>query len=145
MSYQTEWAASFRDLTPEELARTTRAMRYLYAKGINPQRIADLHRGQLDREAKTATFHYEHKSITVCRTINYANSPLELQIEAMPELKTSYRVFPKKVWGKRKTDVFSVPRFTEAEIRQLLGLPQRKNHKPPLIFSRKRLIINLSI
>ena len=97
MSYQTEWASNFRDLTPEELARTTRAMRYLYHKGISPQRIADLHRGQLDREAKTATFHYQHKSIIICRTIRYANSPLDLQIAAMRDLKTSYRVFPKQV------------------------------------------------
>lgn len=145
MTYVQEQAANFRDLTPEELGRTVRAMQYLYKKGITIDRIISANCFQLDREEKTINFSYELKYLTVNRAIKYKNSPLEQQIDALPELRSRHRIFPKKVWGKRKTSLFSVPIFDEDETRCLLGLPPLKKSKKTLTKKDKRLIIRVSI
>lgn len=144
MTYYQELMSGSRDLTPEELGRTVRAMHFLYKKGITIDRIVTANCFQLDREAKTIAFSYNLKHLTLNRIIKYKNTPLEKQIDALPELRSKHRIFPKKVWAKRKTDLFSVPIFEESEARQLLGIPKKKTKKILTKIS-ERYIINISI
>ena len=140
-----EYRKCFRDLTEEELKLTLHAMRFLVKKKIEVERIVKLNKYQINREEKTIKFVYHYNKFVINRYVNYKNSPLEKQIESMGELRTIYRVFPKGVWSKRKTDVFSVPIFSEEEVRKMLGLPLKKVKRKLLTKKNKRLIINLSI
>ena len=144
MTYYQELMSGFRDLTPEELGRTVRAMHFLHKKGITIDRIVTANCFQLDREAKTIAFSYNLKHLTLNRIIKYKNTPLEKQIETLPELRSKHRIFPKQVWSKRKTNLFSVPIFSEAEARHLLGIPDKKKPKA-LTKQGNRYILNLSI
>lgn len=146
MSYVfNEYRKSFRSLSAEELRLTISAMQFLVKKKIEVDRIVKLNKYQIDRESKRVKFTYNHEKFTVVRYIKYKNSPLEKQIESMGKLRTIYRVFPKGVWSKRKTDLFSVPIFSEEEARKMLGLPPKKYKQKLLTKTGKRLIINISI
>lgn len=124
MTYVEQQEALFRALTPEELKTEVEAMRWLHKKGVSLWRISTLTTRQI-KEGKNLEIIYHNKIFTFRRLIPLDGTPLEKQLNALPNLKSRLRIFPKKVWTKRKIHGFGVPTWSEDELRALLGLRPR--------------------
>ena len=129
-----------RPLTQDELETAVQAMRFLYKKGISPGKIEALTTNRILPEQKIR-FIYNTKHFKFIREICFKGTPLEKQIENLPKLKSRIRIFPKKVWTKRKNWGFGIPYFSEAEIAELLGLKPKKVKKEPLLKKQKDKIV----
>ena len=131
----------FRPLSQEELELEVRAMRWLYKKGIS---IEDIRRFTVyQTEGNCVAKYYPLKHFAVRRVIPFSNTPLEAQIKALPALKSRFRIFPKKVWTKRKIQGAFVPIWSEAEIRSLLGLKPKKEPKAKIDKESHKIILTL--
>lgn len=143
-TYIQEQEELFRPLTQDELETAVEAMRFLYKKGISPGRIEALTTNRILPEQKIR-FVYNTKHFNFIREICFKGTPLEKQIENLSALKSRIYIFPKKVWTKHKIWGCGVPRFSENEIRELLGL---KSKKTDAVFSvnqqHKKVVIRVA-
>lgn len=115
--------ATMRPLNETERAVAVMAIRWLRAKGLTQAQIRLLSWKHVDQEAGAIRIRYHLTGLTIERTINYRNTPLEPQIRlARESLHSKLFIFSREAWTGKENYTAA---FKKDELAGILKAPAR--------------------